>query len=309
MERINQFENAKPFLKWAGGKTQLIPSIGQSLPNKLKEMKDLTYIEPFIGSGAIFFWFLRTFPNVKKAIINDINPDLAKAFETIRNNPHELISCLTATQKKYYSFKTVEEKKEYFLEQRKIFNSRKLDPIKNTCLLIFLNRTCFNGLYRVNSKNEFNVPFGKNLNPRICDQETILADSKLLQKVIILNGDFEETLKYATKNTFFYLDPPYKPISATSSFTSYAKDNFNDKEQIRLKDFCAKLNNKGYYWLLSNSDVKNIDITNNFFDDLYSDYIIERVKAKRFINSVASKRGHIFELLISNYEKEFTLSN
>jgi len=304
MNLFNQVEDAKPFLKWAGGKTQLIPAIQGSLPNEINELENLTYIEPFVGSGAVMFWFLRTFPNVKKAVINDINTDLTDAYKTIRDNPHELIKGLEKIQKTYFGLATEDEKKNYFLEQRAIFNTRKLDPIKNTCLLIFLNRTCFNGLYRVNSKNEFNVPFGKYLKPKICDKETILADSELLQKVIILSGDYAETLSYATKNTFFYFDPPYKPISDTSSFNSYAKGCFNDDEQIRLKKFCDTISKKGYFWLLSNSDLKNIDITDNFFDDLYSGCLIERVKAKRNINSNGSKRGEIFELLISNYEKE-----
>jgi DNA adenine methylase len=304
MNLFNQVEDAKPFLKWAGGKTQLIPSIHAALPKDFSDIKDLTYIEPFIGSAAVMFWFLRSFPNVKKAVINDINKDLTDAYKTIRDNPKEIIHCLEEVQKKYYSLQTEEERRDYFLEQRELFNTRKIKAIKNTCLLIFLNRTCFNGLYRVNSKNEFNVPFGKYINPKICDKETILADSKLLQKVIILNGDYEESLSHATQNTFFYFDPPYKPISTTASFNSYAKDCFDDAEQIRLKKFCEKISDKGYFWLLSNSDLKNIDITDNFFDDLYSDYSINRVKAKRNINSNGSKRGEIFELLISNYEKK-----
>lgn len=300
---LYQFEKAKPFLKWAGGKTQLIPSIQNALPEELANIDDLTYIEPFVGSGAVMFWALRTYPNIKRAIINDINSDLTQAYQVIKEKPHELISCLAVIQKEYYRLQTEEERRAYFLEKRVVFNTRKLDPVKNTCLLIFLNKTCFNGLYRVNSKNEFNVPFGKHITPKICDSETILADSELLQKVTILNGDFEGTAVYATQNTIFYFDPPYKPISTTASFNSYAKEGFNDDEQIRLVNFCKLLDYKGCYWLLSNSDVKNLDENNDFFDNLYSSFIIERVKAKRAINSVGAKRGEIFELLISNYEK------
>jgi DNA adenine methylase len=298
-------KNAKPFLKWAGGKGQLIPAIEMALPTDLIKKKKLTYIEPFIGSGAIMFWFLKQFPNVEKAVINDINTDLTKAYSVIKSNPKELIDALSVLQSYYYKFSLEEKKRNFFLKKREEFNSRHLNDLDSTVLLIFLNRTCFNGLYRVNSNNQFNVPFGKYDKPKICDAATIMADSAILQKVTILNGDYRETLQYATKETFFYLDPPYKPISKTSSFNSYAKDIFDDKEQKRLKLFCDKLSAQKYKWLLSNSDPKNIDPNDNFFEKLYSgsSIFINRVKAKRSINSNASKRGEIFELLISNYKK------
>ncbi len=298
-------KNAKPFLKWAGGKGQLIPAIEMALPTDLIKKKKLTYIEPFIGSGAIMFWFLKQFPNVDKAVINDINTDLTKAYSVIKSNPKELIDALSVLQSYYYKFSLEEKKRNFFLKKREEFNSRHLNDLDSTVLLIFLNRTCFNGLYRVNSNNQFNVPFGKYDKPKICDAATIIADSTILQKVTILNGDYRETLQYATKETFFYLDPPYKPISKTSSFNSYAKDIFDDKEQKRLKLFCDKLSAQKYKWLLSNSDPKNIDPNDNFFEKLYSgsSIFINRVKAKRSINSNASKRGEIFELLISNYKK------
>ncbi len=298
-------KNAKPFLKWAGGKGQLIPAIEKTFPTDLIKKKNLTYIEPFIGSGAVMFWFLNKFPNVKKAVINDINGDLTKAYSVIKNNPKELIDALSALQSQYYKLSPEEKRRNFFLKKREEFNSRHLDDLNSTVLLIFLNRTCFNGLYRVNSSNQFNVPFGKYDKPKICDAATIMADSAILQKVTILNGDYKETLRHATKKTFFYFDPPYKPISKTSSFNSYAKDFFGDDEQRRLKLFCDKLSAKKYRWLLSNSDPKNIDPHDNFFEKLYSgdSIFIDRVKAKRSINSNASKRGEIFELLISNYKK------
>ncbi len=297
--------NAKPFLKWAGGKGQLISAIEKAFPLDLIKKKKLTYIEPFIGSGAVMFWFLKQFPNVEKAVINDINTDLTKAYTVIKNNPKELIDALSVLQSYYYKLSLEEKRRNFFLKKREEFNSRHLNDLDSTVLLIFLNRTCFNGLYRVNSNNQFNVPFGKYDKPKICDAATILADSAILQKVIILNGDYKKTLPYATKETFFYFDPPYKPISKTSSFNSYAKDFFGDEEQRRLKLFCDKLSAKKYQWLLSNSDPKNIDPKDNFFEELYSgnSIFIDRVKAKRSINSNASKRGEIFELLISNYKK------
>ena len=166
--------------------------------------------------------------------------------------------------------------------------------------MVFLNKTCFNGLYRVNSRNEFNVPFGQYKNPSIFDESVLLADSYLLKKVTILETDFEETLKYGKNNTLFYFDPPYKPISKTSSFKSYSTNDFNDEEQKRLKNFCDRLTKENMYFILSNSDVKNVNENDNFFDDLYSAYRINRVNATRSINSDSKQRGQISELLITN---------
>lgn len=289
---------AKPFLKWAGGKGQLINAIEAALPKNINEQENLTYIEPFIGSGAVLFWLLQQYPSIEKAVINDINTDLTNAYTVIKENPFGLIDELQQVQASYYKLSTEEKRKSFYLRKRALFNERRLTIIENTATLIFLNRTCFNGLYRVNSKNEFNVPFGKYDKPKICDEDTILADSKLLQRVTILNGDFRDTLKHADKNSFFYFDPPYKPISKTSSFNAYAKDSFDDAEQERLKKFCDEISAKGHQWLLSNSDPGD-----NFFENLYSgkNIYINKVKARRSINSVASKRGEIAELLISNY--------
>jgi len=301
-------QDAKPFLKWAGGKGQLIPAIEAALPKDLLGKKGVTYIEPFIGSGAILFWILRQYPAIKNAVINDINEDLYHAYSAIKHEPERLVKALQKIQEEYFNFETEDDRKKFFLDKRSIFNTRQLNTVDNTALLIFLNRTCFNGLYRVNSNNGFNVPFGKYNNPKICDEKTIMADSAILQKVTILHGDYQETLKHATKNTLFYFDPPYKPISKTSSFNSYAKDVFDDAQQIRLKEFCDKLSAKDYKWLLSNSDPKNNDPDDNFFDDLYSSdsIFINRVKARRAINSNAAKRGEINEILISNYKVDLT---
>lgn len=308
MNLFSEMIKAKPFLKWAGGKGQLLAAIEASLPKGLDQKKHLTYIEPFIGSGAVLFWFLKRFQNVKQAIINDINPDLYKAYNVIKSDPHSLIQALSALQEAYYKLKEETDRRSFFLERREAFNTRKENDLKNTALLIFLNRTCFNGLYRVNSKGRFNVPFGKYHQPKICDAATILADSQLLQKVTILTGDYEETLPYAGGNTFFYFDPPYKPISKTSSFNAYAAEAFDDGQQERLKDFCTKIDTLGFQWLLSNSDMKNEGEGNHYFERLYQHnrFHIKRVKAKRNINSVSSKRGEINELLIANYpfEKE-----
>ena len=298
---------AKPFLKWAGGKTQLIQEIRVSLPDQIKTDK-FTYIEPFVGSGAILFWMISEFPNLEKAVINDINHDLITTYRVIANKPKELISILGSLEDKYHSLvNDLEKKKEYYYDKRKLFNKREIEDSIQAALFIFLNRTCFNGLYRVNRKNEFNVPMGSYKQPTICNAENLMAVHNALQKVEILCGDFEKTVKHANSNTFFYFDPPYKPLSETSSFNSYAKDEFNDHEQIRLRDFCQKLENLGHKWMLSNSDVKGKNPEDNFFDNLYANFSIERVKARRSINSNPEKRGELNELLITNYANEQTL--
>lgn len=291
---------AKPFLKWAGGKTQLINDIEKALPKDITKNK-FTYIEPFVGSGAVLFWMLNNFPNLQKAVINDINEDLINTYKTIASRPKELISILETFQQEYHGMEGREEaKKEYYYQKRELYNNRKEEESGQAALFIFLNRTCFNGLYRVNRKNEYNVPMGSYKRPTICDKENILAVNQALQKVEILCGDYEETLNYADNNTLFYFDPPYKPLNETSSFNSYAKDEFNDAEQIRLRDFCHKLNAMNHTWILSNSDVKGKDENDSFFDELYSDFNIQRVDARRSINAKPEKRGTLKELLITN---------
>ena len=291
---------AKPFLKWAGGKTQLIEQIKEQLPDTIKT-NSFTYVEPFVGSGAVLFWMLEQFPNLDRAVINDINTDLINVYLTIKNDVRSLIKILEKWESEYHNFMdNQEKKKEYYYKKRKIFNMRKSTQTKQSALFIFLNRTCFNGLYRVNRKNEFNVPIGSYKKPQICNKENLLAVSKVLQRVKIINGDYSKTLEFATGNTFFYFDPPYKPLTGTSSFTSYTKSKFNDEEQIRLKEFCDILSDKNYQWILSNSDVKGNDPNNNFFDDLYSSFNILRVTARRSINSNPKKRGQLTELLIKN---------
>lgn len=303
MTKRREAMKAKPFVKWAGGKGQLIPAVEAALPEELGDQESLVYVEPFVGSGAVLFWFLQKFPNVRQAIINDINADLINAYSIVKKQPMLLIEALQAIQDKYYGLKSEECRRNFFSEKRDVFNSGSLSVLDKTALLFFLNRTCFNGLYRVNSQNRFNVPFGKYSRPKICDPETILADSSILQKVTILNGDYRKTMEHASGSAFFYIDPPYRAISKTSSFNAYAREAFGDDEQIALKQFCDGLSARGYRWLLSNSDPKNKDPGDNFFDDLYKgeSLYIKRVKAKRTINANAAKRGEIMELLISNY--------
>lgn len=292
---------AKPFLKWAGGKKQLIPVFENLLPSDFFKRKEFTYIEPFIGGGAMLFFMLQKYPNIQKAIINDINPNLIKAYKTIKFSPDSLVQALRIIQKEYLEITTEERRKEFYLKARQRFNEGNLSDVDNTMYFIFLNRTCFNGLYRVNSKGEFNVPFGKYKNPTICDSNTIYADSELLQKVEILHGDFEQTEQYISDNTFIYFDPPYRPLDVTSSFNSYSKENFNDNEQIRLKKYFDRLTSKHCLMMLSNSDCKGRNPQDTFFDELYKEYIIERVYASRSVNANPDKRGKLTELLIRNY--------
>lgn len=297
---------AKSFLKWAGGKTQLIQEIETNLPRQVISGK-FTYIEPFVGGGAILFWMINEFSNLEKVVINDINRDLINTYRTIATRPKELISILKTLEEEYHSLvNNQEKKKEYFYEKRKLFNERKTERSGQAALFIFLNRTCFNGLYRVNRRNEFNVPMGSYKQPMICNKENLMSVHNALQKVEILCGDFEETINHAGSNTFFYFDPPYKPLNETSSFNSYAKDEFNDKEQIRLRDFCQKLEKSGHHWMLSNSDIKGKNPNDNFFDNLYANFSIGRVEAKRSINANPSKRGKLKELLITNYSNDET---
>lgn len=298
---------AKPFIKWVGGKGQLIEQLEALLPADFTERENVTYIEPFVGGGAMLFYMLQTYPNIKSAVINDINPDLTLCYQVVRDNPAELIKSLEDIQSVYHALETEEERKCFFIKQRDRFNTKSLDCIENTTLFFFLNRTCFNGLYRVNKAGKFNVPFGKYTTPTICDPATIYADSRLLQKVEIMTGDFEQTFQKINGHTFFYFDPPYRPLSNTSSFNDYTKEAFNDDAQIRLKLFCDKLNRCGVDFMLSNSDCSGKDGKDRFFDDLFVDYRIERVWASRNVNAIASKRGKLTEIVVNNYRKKYSL--
>lgn len=300
---------AKPFIKWVGGKGQLIEQLEALLPADFSERENVTYIEPFVGGGAMLFYMLQKYPNIKSAVINDINPDLTLCYQVVRDNPTELVKSLDAIQTEYRALRTEKERKIFFLNKRDRFNTKSLDSIENCTLFFFLNRTCFNGLYRVNKAGKFNVPFGKYSTPTICDADTIYADSRLLQKVEIMTGDFEQTYTKIEDNTFFYFDPPYRPLSNTSSFNDYSREDFNDNAQIRLKYFCDKLNEIGVDFMLSNSDCLGKDGIDRFFDDLFIDYRIERVWASRNVNAIASKRGKLTELLVRNYNDVDVLLN
>ena len=280
----------------------MLPTIDSFLPETFRGEDDVTYIEPFGGGGAMLFYMLQKYTNIKRAIINDINPHLIKTYSVIRDDPHSLINALDDLQNQFKALEDYDKQKELYLDIRTRFNQQATSKIEEAAYMIFLNRTCFNGLYRENSKGGFNVPFGRYSNPTICDEDLILADSELLQRVEILNGDFSRTVKYIQGYTFFYFDPPYRPLDTTSSFNSYVKESFDDNEQIRLRNLYSELSTGGCYAMLSNSDCKGRNAEDDFFDKLYADFFIERVYAKRCINANASKRGILTELLIRNYE-------
>lgn len=292
---------AKPFIKWVGGKTQLIEQLDALLPADFGNWNDVTYIEPFVGGGAMLFYMLQRYPNIRHAVINDVNPDLTTCYRTVRDMPEELITSLLEIQDAYNALQTEERRKEFFLTVRERYNEKNLNPLENTTKFFFLNRTCFNGLYRVNKKGLFNVPFGKYSNPQICDPDTIRKDSEILQRVEIMTGDFDATFNRAQGYTLFYFDPPYRPLSDTSSFNDYSKEAFNDDAQIRLKEYCDRINDAGFSFMLSNSDCRGKNEEDNFFDLLYEAYNIERVWASRSINSNPSKRGKLTEILVHNY--------
>lgn len=293
---------AKPFLKWAGGKGKLLSQLSEHLPKRISE-EPFTYIEPFVGGGAMLFYMLQHFSNIKKVVINDVNVDLILAYKTIKDDVESLIESLNNLEKKYYSI-DAEKRSDMYYDIREQYNQHQGESVARVSQLIFLNKTCFNGLYRVNSKGFFNVPFGRYVNPTICNADVLRADSMVLKSanIEICQGDFCEVIKQIDGLTFVYMDPPYRPLDATSSFTAYAKGDFNDDDQRKLASFCNMLSEKECLWMQSNSDCSAKNPEDTFFEDLYNQYIINRVYASRSINANASKRGKLTELLIKNYE-------
>lgn len=286
---------AKPFLKWAGGKTQLLDEIDRHLPVELRTGQIDSYVEPFVGGGAVFFYIAQNYTNIKRFYLIDINQDLVNCYNAIRNNVDCLINRLKTLEKEFRRRNT-SARKDLYYQTRTDFNADR-SPTK----LIFLNKTCYNGLYRVNRKGEFNVPFGDYKNPTICNAANLRGVSQLLQDAEILCADFEESHKFIDDGTFVYLDPPYRPLSPTAGFTSYAKEDFDEKDQIRLAEFCKHVDSKGAKFLLSNSDPKNENPTDHFFEEKYEGFEIDTVKASRIINCKSSGRGKINEILVTNY--------
>ncbi len=294
---------AKPFLKWAGGKGQLLSQLGAYLPQQISE-EPFTYIEPFVGGGAMLFYMLQHFCNIRKAVINDVNEDLILTYRIIKDDVEALIANLDRLEKEYLAITGQEGRSQIFYEIRERYNLHIGDSIERASQLIFLNKTCFNGLYRVNRKGQFNVPFGKYTNPTICNANLLRADSQLLQsaQVEICQGGYAQTIQHIDGLTFVYLDPPYRPLDATSSFTAYAKGDFNDDDQRALAAFCHQLSDAGCFWMESNADCSAKNPEDTLFEELYNNFRIERVYASRFINANPEKRGKLTELLIKNYE-------
>jgi len=266
----------EPFIKWAGGKNQMLDQYSAFFPPKYNK-----YIEPFIGGGAVFFHL-----KPSKAVLSDLNKDLMNCYAIIKNNTRKLIEVLKQYQTRH--------SKEFFTDLREQYNTNLLSRIEKAAAFIYLNKTGFNGLYRVNSKGKFNVPFGDYKNPSVFDEANLLAVSKLLKNAELYTMTFEKVLDYAEPSDFIYFDPPYYPLNGTSKFTNYTKDNFLEKEQESLAEVFHALDKRGCRVMLSNSDT-------NFIKKLYKDYRIEPVKANRFINCDGAKRGAITELVILNY--------
>ena len=297
---------ARPFLKWAGGKSQLIHTFDEMLPQELKNGEVNTYIEPFVGGGAMLFHILQKY-DIKKAYINDINKELINCYRCLKANVVEVINHLKFLEKDYLQSG---DRTKYFYKVRNRYNEIHLNghlDYEKCADFIFLNKTCFNGLYRVNKEGKFNVPHGKYKNPLICDENNLMLCSKLLQKVEITFGSYEQVLNKVNERTFIYFDPPYRPLVENSSFTSYDKSGFNDDDQIHLAKNYKLLNEKKCLLMLSNSDPKNTNKEDNFFDNLYNGFYIERVYAKRMINCQASKRGNITEIVVMNYKRRIKI--
>jgi DNA adenine methylase len=286
---------AKPFLKWAGGKAQLLDEIDSRLPKlEILSGKIDTYVEPFVGGGAVFFHIAYNYPEFKHYFLFDINQDLVNCYNEIKTNVDSLIYELRSLETAFLRKRS--GRKDFYYEIRDQFN---LD--RSPAKLIFLNKTCYNGLYRVNRKGEFNVPFGDYKNPTICDEDNLRNVAEVLQRAEVFCKDFKEGNEYIDQKTFVYFDPPYRPLNRTACFTSYSKEDFDENAQIHLANFCRFIDAKGAKFLLSNSDPKNEDPKDHFFDDHYKGFTIDRVKANRAINCKASGRGEINELLITNY--------
>ena len=299
---------ARPFLKWAGGKTQLLNEFGKRLPEELKKGKITTYVEPFIGGGAVYFYLNQRF-SFEQCYICDANEELILSYRVVKEATKNLLAELEILQADYFS-KNDEERESFYYEIRDAFNQNHKEITMNkdssgwaerTARMIFLNHTCFNGLFRVNRKGEFNVPFGRYKKPEILNADNLNAVATVLKTTRIFVGDFTRCRKFVDEDTFVYFDPPYRPLNDTSSFTSYSRDGFYDRDQIRLFEFFKELDEKGAKVMLSNSDPKNENPEDAFFDDLFSDYVIERVPAKRLINCNGARRGDVNELIITNY--------
>ena len=296
-------EKIRPFVKWAGGKGNLIPQLNNFYPYELKNGIIERYIEPFVGGGAVLIDILQKY-DVQEAYAFDINIDLINSYNVIKNDVEDLITNLKQMETEYLQLEQ-EERKNYFYNKRDEYNNYTLEEnehsIQRAAQFIYLNRTCFNGLYRVNKAGKFNVPMGSHKNPTICDEENLRNLSKLIQNVQFQYGDYRRSMEYVTENTFVYFDPPYRPLNVTSGFTSYTKEDFNDENQKELAEFYRELNEQNAKLMLSNSNPKNTNKEDTFFDNIYQGFNIDEIYASRMINANSKGRGKISEILVTNY--------
>lgn len=296
-------EKIRPFVKWAGGKGSLIPQLNNFYPYELKNGIIERYIEPFVGGGAVLIDILQKY-DVQEAYAFDINIDLINSYNVIKNDVEDLITNLKQMETEYLQLEQ-EGRKNYFYNKRDEYNNYTLEEnehsIQRAAQFIYLNRTCFNGLYRVNKAGKFNVPMGSHKNPTICDEENLRNLSKLIQNVQFQYGDYRRSMEYVTENTFVYFDPPYRPLNVTSGFTSYTKEDFNDENQKELAEFYRELNEQNAKLMLSNSNPKNTNKEDTFFDNIYQGFNIDEIYASRMINANSKGRGKISEILVTNY--------
>lgn len=297
-------EKIRPFVKWAGGKGSLIPQLNNFYPYELKNGIIERYIEPFVGGGAVLIDILQKY-DIQEVYAFDINIDLINSYNVIKNNVEELITNLKQIETEYLQLGQ-EERKNYFYNIRDEYNNYELEEneqnVQRAAQFIYLNRTCFNGLYRVNKNGKFNVPVGSYKNPTICDEENLRQLSQLIQNVQFQYGDYSRSMEYVTENTFVYFDPPYRPLNVTSGFTSYTKEDFNDDNQRELATFYGELNERNAKLMLSNSNPKNINKEDTFFDNIYQGFNINQIQASRMINANSNGRGKISEILVTNYD-------
>lgn len=298
--------NAKPFIKWAGGKGKLLDTLDVKIPRDFLELP-VTYIDPFVGGGAVMFHMLRRHPNFNRVIINDINPALINCYRIIQRNPKQLIEGLRDLESQFYACQNREERIRLYARMRDAYNASNIDrnSLQAAILFMFLNKTCFNGLYRENKKGAFNVPIGSYVRPTICNEDIIQSAHQTLQGVTILCGDYRQVLKHINweENNFFYFDPPYRPLLGATNFKDYSRTEFGDTQQEELADFCNLIHQYGGKFLLSNSD-SEIEPGVNYFERLYNrtEYVFEKIYAPRYINAYVSKRENASEILIHNYE-------
>jgi len=301
MKYSHSDSSSKPFVKWAGGKSQILTEIRRKYPVELG-VTITKYAEPFVGGGAVLFDVLNRY-NLSAVYISDINRELIRTYIAIRDCIDELVGQLQMLEDEYLAA-DLNVRKSIYYSKRERFNSLKAinnNAVELAALFIFLNRTCFNGLYRVNNKGGFNVPMGNYKRPTICDEDNLRAASKTLENVIIVCADYKQSADFIDANTFAYFDPPYRPLSETSSFTAYAQNGFGDTEQSELARFIDTMSERGARITASNSDPKNTNTKDDFFDSLYKKHQISRITASRMINSAADRRGKINELLIANF--------